>query len=198
MRGGAVVPDPKAEKASLQLVEDLAESLNAERGPVDMKMVMKNLDGLRPPPSRQVMSRENYELLTISVRNGFTTAQLACYVKDWMVAQRTGDHIKPFAVAAPPQSRSDPSSAVVLVPWKAGVTPFAAGHMLSTKADLGGRQRRSPKDRLVLRLLRDCWEIRTLEDDEQVGQLQLILPSVELSLLLDDSGFHLAQSERSA
>jgi hypothetical protein len=190
--------------------EQLVSSVQAGPSRLDADAVRAELDALRPPRAGNgVLAVEDYEALARKIDEGFTNAQLLGYMRQKREADaaiaagaaataaslettaatagtspdETLHHRRPSRAASKTSQDggSGAGSTFAGAVWKAGL--------------VGPDSQRSPKryqelvrgkERTVARLLEQHWRLRRADDASLVGQLELRLTPLELSLLLSD------------
>lgn len=162
-----------ADVVEVQEVEsiDILAKLDEERGLVGEKEVEENINELRPKQGEEPRTRRELNGLVTELQNGFTVSQLARYI------QSHGS--KHPAEVQPPTS----SLLLRISPWVPGISE---SNELLDNDHLKGYDLDSytSKQRLVLRLLRECWKLELPAVEEGIGQIEVNLKPGELDLLL--------------
>lgn len=153
--------------------------------------VLKNIHGLKP--ERQIVSAREYKSLFNTLLSGFTILQLEKYVV-WHREQPILETIKDdvFGEAENPSEGS--STAAEVLPkrrqyaWmteEAHWTPHVDGAVEEAHYPLAGYITRSmpPKQRLVVQLMRECWNISIQELLDGSGRLDIRVRDLEFKIL---------------
>jgi hypothetical protein len=150
---------------------DILAKLDEERGLVGQEEVERNINDFRPSNERRPRTREQFSELLTGLQSGFTVSQLARYLQ----AHGQKD-------TAAPQLRST-SLILRISPWMPGISesndPLDSDQLRGY--DL---QSYTSKQRLVLRLLRECWKLELPFVEEGIGQIEVELNPGDLDLLL--------------
>lgn len=181
---------------------DILEKVNSERGLVSAARAQKNVEALkqdwlagRKDPDSPPLESECDELRR-TVHDGFTTKQLLGYYNEILVTVSTDlTHLStPFR-----------SSLLTRSEWRAGTTSFpgdtvqgvhphhtvfrsqgstprtlSTEHMLSHE---GRHSKDSFKYILVNKILRQCWNIRSREELESLGEVNLWMAEAHFELV---------------
>lgn len=154
---------------------DILGQLAEERGLVGQAEVDKNIDGFRPVSERQ--SWEDINELVRELQDGFTSSQLQKYIENF-------------------EGRRDPQK-----PQEEWVTPHKNANILRVTAWLPGvsdieeyfdndplrgyfLESHTIKQRLILRLLTECWTVELPELVDGIGQFEVEVRKEDLELLL--------------
>ncbi|KAH0542875.1 hypothetical protein FGG08_002735 [Glutinoglossum americanum] len=152
-------------------VTELLARAEEERGLISREDVNKNIETLRLQHAT-VLSQEDFSKLVDGLSRGFTTAQLADYMKDFKAGQ-------------PPngseQERKGPADSEI-TGWTPKSKPRGEKGAVSATV-----QSVSLKQKYAINILKNCWGIQTQEGYESVGHIELCLGYQVLSLLLRES-----------
>ncbi|GAP91348.1 putative rmp1 protein involved in nucleus-mitochondria cross-talk encoded by the rpm1 gene [Rosellinia necatrix] len=186
MRDGGNVPkkiipldptDPTREPDDLAgSVEALLES---QKIPPTLDEVRSNIEELRPETDK-VLPKKEFEKLQRLLTNGFLMAQLKEYL-EWRRSE---------AQKAAVNTSKDPE-----LPWISKITPWAP---LEIQPDAGEGTDLTPqsyipgptgkKQRLVLCIMRECWDLSTAEESQtQLGETRIKVRTREFTLLMRGS-----------
>lgn len=152
---------------------DILAKLDEERGLVGWTEVEGNINDFRPIDGRHPQTREEFGDLLKGLQNGFTVPQLTKYL------QTHGR--KDLADLAPITA----SLALRMSPWIPGVSE--SDERLDDDHLRGyDLESYTSKQRLVLRLLRECWKLELPFVEEGVGQIEVEIKPADLDLLLGE------------
>lgn len=164
--------------------QTLFESINAEKHFLVAEAVKTNLELLRPETDEALLSRAECDELANQVRAGFTSAQLAQYMHDIDNAGTLPSGRDASHHSIPPHKPRVKAALIGQAKLKLeGASVLVSAAPLPT---LDNSRRLPRKDELVSRLLRDYWKIQIKEDIESIGEWELEVPPLEMSLLLVD------------
>lgn len=154
----------------------LDEHVDQEAG-LDLEVILENIDELRPE-HRILPTREFKDVFDI-LMNGFTCTQLDSYVQRHQLRQWEGDETPLLGVLS---ELSKPQ------PWIVGQsmwTPEVKGAVEEVDQPLMGYVLKSmtPKQRLVMQLMRECWAMSVQELIDGQGVLEVQLRAREFKLL---------------
>lgn len=178
-------PKPKAEsdpsEDQKQPAVDLLQSFIEGTGLRTFAEVSSNIDNLRPTSNDSVISKQEFNVLQETLREGFTTSQLAEYIDRFRAARAK------IAGTDTVKESTTPLRADVLeaTEWKLGVTPFGKSRPESPEPTITETIAR--KGQLVQQLLIDCWGVQISEEHENLGEIDVKLPPLELSFLINKS-----------
>jgi hypothetical protein len=159
---------------------DILASLDNERGLPGQQEVEENINQFRPKEGEGPQDWDAFNTLVKDIQAGFTTSQLARYVRSF--SDVNGDDISAPRV---------PSLIPHISPWmpessQAGQNSddtYTRGYSLASYTS---------KQKLVLRLLRECWKVEVPELEYGVGEVELELKPKDYDLLLRKYPYHLA------
>lgn len=168
-------PELKSESDSPGTHVDPASLLADKDAAVNSEDILLNIHELRPKDER-ILSDKAFTQLRDNLVNGFTNAQLTRYVREYeeikqLDLEETHEHpVEEF----PPWVLEHQPWAPILEDGLEGVDPRLAGYI--TKG-------MTPKVRLAVRLMRNCWNLCNQSVLDKDGYLCLRLRDVEFSLL---------------
>lgn len=159
---------------------DILGQIDEERGLVGPKEVEANINMLKPAPGHQMYTWEEVSELVGKIQLGFTTPQLERYIKD-----NTVQPSEPAPLALPPKTRH---VIKIATPWRPGISKVEhafdndplRGYVLDSY---------TRKQKVILKLLIECWQIEALEIIDGIGQFEVFLDARDLELLLGMSSF---------
>jgi hypothetical protein len=150
---------------------DILAKLDKERGLVGWEEVETNIDEFRPKEDEEPQTTLEFGQLLTDLQSGFTVAQLARYL------QAHGQKDK----KAPKLSST--SLIQRISPWIPGVSE-SDSHLDQDELRGYDLQSYTSKQRLVLRVLRECWKLQLPFVEEGVGQIEVELKPGDLDLLI--------------
>lgn len=153
--------------------------------------VVKNIHGLKP--ERQMVSAREFKSLFSTLLDGFTILQLEKYVvwhRELSILERIKDEV--FSEKETPTE--EPTIAEDVLPkrreyaWmteQAHWTPHVDGAVPEAQYPLAGyiTKKMSPKQRLVIQLMRECWDISIRELLDGNGYVDIRVRDLEFKLL---------------
>ena len=154
---------------------DILAQLDQERGLVGWKEVVENINEWRPTDGSRPQTRAQFSELLTGLQNGFTVSQLAKYLQTYG-GKALADH---GPITASPALR--------ISPWIPGTSKseerLDGDHLRGY--DL---QSYTTKQRLALRILRQCWNVELLSIEEGTGQIEIEVKPSDLDLFLSEIG----------
>ncbi|KAK4043814.1 mitochondrial inner-membrane-bound regulator-domain-containing protein [Parachaetomium inaequale] len=162
------MPDDDAADAQV----DPASLLVDEEAAAVSEDILLNIHELKPEGTRILTDRQFTQLKNTLV-DGFTSAQLTRYVREYETIQQLSQEVDHAPEAAPWILERQPWVPTVRKAV-ADVDPYLEGYI--TKGMV-------PKTRLVVRLMRECWGVSNQKVLDQDGYLSIRLRDVEFSLL---------------
>lgn len=151
---------------------DILATLDSERGLVGHTEVEENINQFRPKGGEEPQDWNGFNSLVQNIQAGFTVSQLARYIQSFSEINEGNSTVR--------SSRS-------LIPR---ISPWMPETSLSTQHLDDGHTRGyslasyTNKQRLVLRLLRECWKLELPELEGGVGEVELELKPSDYDLLL--------------
>jgi hypothetical protein len=161
---------PEIEEVTAEPV-DILERVNAERGLPSWAEIVHNIDELRP--TTQVLSTEEFKSVERMLHDGFTSSQLMKYMEGFETALKESDV----------ESKGGQQYDLWTLGWMPGISETS--NAFDEDALRGYiSEAYTPKQRLVLQLLRLCWNVEVAEVIEDMGEIELHLNNLELELLI--------------
>ena len=155
---------------------DILETVRSERGLVGQQEVEANINEFEPKEGEEPQSWDEFNGLVQALQNGFTVNQLEKYIENY-----GGKKLKEQ------DSLSINNQALILQrsPW---MPDFAKSTDEFDNDSLRGYylESHTTKQRVVVRLLRDCWKLQLPELEEGIGQIEVHIRSGDLNLLLSE------------
>lgn len=151
---------------------DILATLESERGLVGNKEVDENINQFRPKEGEEPQDWDTFNSLVQDLQAGFTATQLQRYIKAFSKAN------------------TERPSATPLIPW---VSPWVPATSQDTQNADGDYARGysvasyTNKQKLALRLIRECWELELPELVAGIGEVELELNPKDYDLLLSKS-----------
>ncbi|KAK4242024.1 mitochondrial inner-membrane-bound regulator-domain-containing protein [Achaetomium macrosporum] len=150
--------------------ESLLSSEGADTAPED---VLLNIHELKPKDTR-ILSDRQFRKLKRTLIDGFTNAQLGQYMREYQrlrqFEQEEGEHSSeelPWVLGRQPW-------VPLIEDAQEDVEPHLEGYITNGMA---------PKERLAVRLMRECWDISNQKVIDRDGHVSVTLSDVEFSLL---------------
>jgi hypothetical protein len=160
---------------------DLGDILESEDYYPSLSETLRNIDELQPRSSHPLLASDFAELQA-KLEEGFTAPQLQQYILSFHVLPRPPKTDEP-------QPEEPPVFQTISPPWVVKKHPWVP--MTSKgKKDTGDssqwyiRQNMSPKEKLAVRIMRECWKLSSHKALETRGRLNVELADAEFSLLL--------------
>jgi hypothetical protein len=155
---------------------DILGQLEEERGLVGWAEVQRNIDAFKPN-NDEVTTWDSIHELVRGLQNGFTISQLEKYIETFEGKR------DPESPRAPWYTKEKGAPIFKITPWQPGVSPIKEyfdndplrGYYLESHTS---------KQRMVLRLLRECWMLELPELVEGIGQFEMLVRGRELEALL--------------
>jgi hypothetical protein len=140
---------------------------------------LRNIHELRPKSSQPLLTND-FEELKMKLEAGFTASQLQQYVHTFHL-------IPPEPKVDAPQPKESQDTPTIQSPWMVKKHPWVpvvpVGPQETDVAELYHPDM-SPKEKLVLRVMRDCWGISSHRTLEVQGRLDVEMADTEFNLLL--------------
>ncbi|KAI1212839.1 mitochondrial inner-membrane-bound regulator-domain-containing protein [Annulohypoxylon truncatum] len=166
-----------AEDESNNQSTDIEALLASQRESPVAEEVRKNIDGLKPKTETALSERE-FRKLQVSLINGFLNPQLEDYL----------DHNKK---SIPFEFKVDAKSTIGKGDWAKYITPWAPlGSQSSIPSEVEPSlygyvaDSATPKERLAVRIMRECWCLSIGELDTGLGEMRVVIQSSEFLLLM--------------
>lgn len=162
----------------------IEELLDGQRGPADTDEARVNIHSLRPEADR-VLSRKEFEKLQRHLTSGFLNVQLQDYIL-WYKSEAGRDSLL---------TTPDTSSQLEFR-WIKKMTAWVplqseTNVLEGTDLTLQGyvSEATTPKQRLAIRLMRECWGLSIAELQTQLGEVWIKLDSHDFVTLMRKSRF---------
>jgi len=158
---------------------DILGQLADERGLVGKEDVNSNIDGLKPRNGEEPEDWNDINDLVKQLQDGFTITQLERYIENFEGKREPIN---------PPEewiSETETASILAITPWQPGVSDIKdyfdndplRGYFLESHTS---------KQRVILRLLRECWMVELPELEEGLGQFEMKINLDDLVVLLSE------------
>jgi hypothetical protein len=134
--------------------------------------VLLNIHELKPEGTR-ILSNRKFKALKDTLVEGFTSTQLGHYIRVHQETQRFRQDVEGSSDVAPWVLARQPWAPVVENSAE-DLDPHLVGYIT---------KRMPPKERLAVRLMRECWDVSNQKVLDQDGYLSITLRDVEFSLL---------------
>lgn len=169
---------------------DLVDAVTKERGIISEEQASRNIDQLRISVlsgnriQRESIGQSKYDELASKLRDGFTAKQLQAYV------DRTTREAKVDST----NLRQDYASRLCSrSSWREGVTPMSShrapevlGHGSPTESTSHGLpilKKGSSKNELVDHIMRNHWQLKSTEEDDVLGEVDIRLQNIHFDLI---------------
>ncbi|KAI0440258.1 hypothetical protein F4803DRAFT_482822 [Xylaria telfairii] len=159
------------------LAVNIEALLDSQRQPPSQREVMSNIDDLQPK-TEKVLSEKGFRKLQNLLTDGFLNNQLQYYIR-W---RRPQPQPKPTDTSSSPEPEflwiegRSPWTPVQTQPNAVEGTGFAVQDYISDTT--------TPKERLAIRLMRECWGLSIAELQTQQGEIHIKVRSQEFILLM--------------
>ncbi|CZR51415.1 uncharacterized protein PAC_01291 [Phialocephala subalpina] len=166
----------KAKKIKPKHINILGQ-LAEERGLVGEDEVTDNINAFRPKEGEYPQDLHGITDLVNEIVESFTTPQLENYIKNFegRRQQEKSDNV---------WKANDPNAPITrITPWQPTVSDIE-DHFDNDPLRGYVLQSHNPKQRLVLRLMRECWMFELPELSDGIGQFEVRVRSDDLDLLL--------------
>ncbi|KAI1417141.1 mitochondrial inner-membrane-bound regulator-domain-containing protein [Hypoxylon sp. FL1857] len=177
-KGPPLAPDSPESEPDNQPT-DIEALLNSQREPPNPEEVRENIDGLRPKTEKALSEREFRKLQSL-LTDGFLSAQLQDYL-DYLDESSHAD--------TKLSDEKDPASKYGWIreisPWVPltgqsgdvveGIAPSLYGYVTDST---------TAKDKLAIRIMRECWGLSMAELDAGLGETRLKIRAHEFILLM--------------
>lgn len=184
---------PLVEASSEKAMENglKVEDFLDEQDVLSLDDVVKNIHGLKP--ERQIVSAREFKTLFGTLFDGFTILQLEKYVV-WHREQSILERIKDDVFGGDETPSEEPTIPEDVLPkrreyaWmteQAHWTPYVDGAVEEAQYPLAGYIMKSmpPKQRLVIQLMRECWDVSIQELLDGNGRVDIRVRDLEFRLL---------------
>lgn len=164
---------------------DILRRLEDERGLVGWEEVEDNINACRPN-NEEVSTWDHINGLVQRLQEGFTLSQLAKYIVSFEGKREPESPLEEW-VPSEKEARI-----LKITPWMPGISEI--GEFFDNDPLRGYYlQSHTAKQRLILRLLRECWMLELPELEEGIGQFEIQIRRRDLDVLLGRvvSPFHI-------
>jgi hypothetical protein len=168
------VKDKKAEHI------DILGQLADERGLVGEEEVNRNITGFKPKQGAKPETWDDINALVRELQDGFTQTQLERYIE---VFEGKREPI------SPPEewvNEEETASILAITPWQPGISNDT-DHFDNDPLRGYFLESHTSKQRVILRLLRECWMLELPELEEGLGQFEIKINLDDLVVLLSKS-----------
>jgi hypothetical protein len=155
---------------------DILAALDNERGLVGQKEVEENINQFRPEDGKQPRNWDDFNKIVQELQKGFTVSQLARYIQSFEVENKGKSPSKANAGFLIPR----------ISPWMPE-TSRSIERLDDDSVRGYSAASYTSKQRLVLRLIRECWKLELPELEEGIGEVELELKPRDYDLLLSES-----------
>lgn len=165
-------PAERIKEAEVPESIDILNALDSERGLPGQQEVDENINQFRPKEGRGPKDWDEFNTLVKDIQVGFTSSQLARYIRSF-----TQTHTDEASTTR------DPLLLLHVSPWMPETTRetkqsehgYTRGYSVASYTN---------KQKLVLRLLRECWKVEIPELEFGVGEVEIELKPKDYDLLL--------------
>ena len=171
-------PRPEIEELKGGEAVDILAQLDAERGLIGQAEVEKNIEELKPKDPQKPITWDELQVIEQQLVNGFTVSQLVRYIGSFEERRKVrglSDVVK--------TQKKYPGPIIEESQWMPGKSENGEEFEESLLRGYGS-DAFTPKQRLVLQLLRQCWHLEVREVIESIGEVELKIGGAELELLL--------------
>jgi hypothetical protein len=156
---------------------DILGQLDHERGLIGQVEVNENINACRPSAGGEPGTWDEINMLVRRLQDGFTISQLERYIEGFEGRQ------EPEIPPAEWVTDEEKASILRITPWQPGVSDITdrfdndplRGYFLESH---------TAKQRVILRLLRECWMVELPELEQGIGQFEIQVHSDDLGVLL--------------
>jgi hypothetical protein len=155
---------------------DILAQLDAERGLPGQSDVEKHIEEFMP--KKKIITWDELQSIQQQLVAGFTSLQIQKYIAASKLRQGREDEQHGV------QTQNELSGAILRkTSWLPGISETGEGFDESVLRGYGS-EALTPKLRLVLIMLRQCWQLEAQEVVESIGEVELELRNKELDLLI--------------
>jgi hypothetical protein len=155
---------------------DILKQLDAERGLITQADVENNIEECRP--KAKIISWAEFQLVQKQIVSGFTTSQLIKYLNAPRHRQKKVG--AGYDVCSQEGSRR---AIIRRTQWMPKVSETGDDFKENSLRGYDS-EAFTPKQRLTLLLMRQCWELEAQEITESIGEVELQIASTDLELLI--------------
>ncbi len=156
---------------------DIQQALDDERGLAGEEEVNANIEALKPQPGEEPTGWGQINVLVKALQDGFKTGQLQRYIKSY-------NGKTALEKPEPAWQNTEKGSLIQrITSWLPGISEIE--HQFDDDPMRGySLESHTPKQRLILRLLRQCWGVELPELVHGIGQFEIQVKETDLELLL--------------
>lgn len=159
---------------------DILGQLDDERGLIGLDKIRENINEFRPKDGDGLRDREGINDLVLQLQHGFTITQLEDYIERFEGKQA------PESAPAEWVTNKKVAAIIRITPWQPGISFITQsfdndplrGYLLASH---------TAKQRVILRLLRECWRVELPELEEGIGQFEIQIRQEDFHLLSSTS-----------
>jgi hypothetical protein len=176
----------KANKTESQgnVAQSIESLLDSQREPPTLQEVRSNIQDLQPQTDK-VLSKKDFRKLQQLLTEGF----LSSHLQDYMEWRKADAHHESQEIVTDAPSHPE-------FPWIREMSPWVPLQVQSNAVDgtdvaLQGyiSDTTSPKEKLAIRLMRECWGLSIAELETQLGETLIKLRNYDFILLMRESPF---------
>jgi len=156
---------------------DILQQLEDERGLIGQDEVTENLNSCRPKSGEEPQNWYDINSLVRQLQDGFTIQQLESYIESFHGRQAPET---PPADLVPEKKES---RILRITPWQPGISEID-GYYDNDPLRGYYMESHTAKQRVILRLLRECWMLELPELKDGLGQFEIEIPKDSLDLLI--------------
>lgn len=162
---------PEIEAMAAEKVDILAR-VDAERGLPSEVEITRNIDEVRP--QTHLLNTEEFKAVELQLNDGFIASQLVKYIESFGRNQEKRLQDAPAALS---------KDTLWTLGWMPGIS---ASPDVFDEDPLRGyiSDAYTPKQRLVLHILRQYWDVEVTEVTESLGEIELHIDPLKLELLI--------------
>lgn len=158
---------------------NILQRLNSERGLVDEKQVMENLDSLRPDVYHKLTDWDAFRAMEKQLSEGFSTSQLSRYIDSQKTAQ-----LSPKALFESGEGLGGAKTDARVSAWMPGTSDDSNTFISSWLRGYIAEDSFTRKQKVVVLLMRQCWNLEVDEVTKQRGEVEIYLPIKTLDSLV--------------
>jgi hypothetical protein len=156
---------------------DILGQLADERGLIGEDEVNKNINGFRPNRGASLESWDDINRLVRELQDGFTQTQLERYIEVFEGKQEPISPVEEWV------NEEETASILAITPWQPGISNDK-DHFDNDPLRGYFLESHTSKQRVILRLLRECWMLELPELEEGLGQFEIKINLDDLMVLL--------------
>ncbi|CAG8971128.1 hypothetical protein HYALB_00008606 [Hymenoscyphus albidus] len=177
-------------KEPVDLDSYILDRLDAERGLPSVKEVADNIENFKPKKGEEPRDREQWNHLIQQIQESFTTPQLLEYI-EYYKGERISELDPAATTKAISSSQEEEAKILRQSPWVTEL--FNTDEYFDSGSKLRGYALAShtSKQKVVIRLLRECWELVLPDVENSIGLVEIAIRPHHLELLLRSDLFPL-------